>query len=122
LEERGRKLSRLVIVVKGGVHELPIFKAQISNPVPEPLSSLIDVCRGAWRSSGLGESALASVSSSLTLDAVTAEEGYPIERYYYYVAPAITGYYSAEWNSADLRSGRTVKKGHLGNTTKSAIH
>ena len=48
----------MVIVVKGGVHELPIFKAPISNPVPEPLSSLIGVRHGAWRCSGLGESGL----------------------------------------------------------------
>ena len=66
--------------------------------------------------------ALASVPSSVTLDAVRAEEGYPIERNYYYVAPPITGYYSTGWNSADLRSGRIVKKAHLGDTTKSAIH
>jgi hypothetical protein len=65
--------------------------------------------------------ALASISSSMTLDAVTAAEGYPIVRNYY-VAHPTTGYYSIGWDSADLRSGRTVKKGHLGNTTKSAIH
>jgi hypothetical protein len=48
----------------------------------------------------------------MTLDAVTAVEGYPVVRHYY-ISPAIPGYHIS---GAALSNGQTVAKRHRGNT------
>jgi hypothetical protein len=57
--------------------------------------------------------------ASVTLDAVTAVEGYPVERNYSYVVSPINPHYSAWWNSARLSSGWSAQRGHLGTTVNS---
>jgi len=59
--------------------------------------------------------AMAFIKMPMMLDAVTAAEGYPVERHYY-VAPAIPGYHISGWNSAAFSNGQNVGKRHRGNT------
>jgi hypothetical protein len=59
--------------------------------------------------------AMAFIKMPMMLDAVTAAEGYPVERHYY-ISPATPGYHISGWNSAALSNSQTVAKRHRGNT------
>ena len=62
--------------------------------------------------------ALAYGPASVSLDAVTAVEGYPVGRNYSYVAPSTNPHYFAGWNSVHLRSGSSTQKSHPRITVK----
>ena len=59
--------------------------------------------------------AMAFIKPPMTLDIVTAEEGYPVERHYY-ISPTISNHHPSRWTSAASSNGQNVGKSHRGNT------
>lgn len=59
--------------------------------------------------------AMAFIKPPMTLDIVTAEEGYPVERHYY-ISPTISNHHSSRWTSAASSNGQNVGKSHRRNT------
>ena len=59
--------------------------------------------------------AMAFIKPPMTLDIVTAEEGYPVERHYY-ISPTISNHHPSRSTSAASSNGQNVGKSHRGNT------